>query len=278
MKTKWTWFRGSGILFILLWSLAPIYWVINSSFQTDSQIGDQPSHFLPPTPTLANYRALLIGSGDVQGAIRQSTINIFIECISATVITVVLSSLAAYAFARMNFRGKKVMFFMVIATMAFPAYTTLIPIYRIMAFFHLVNTYAGIVLCYVSGFLPLATWILYSYMQSLPREIEEAGNVDGASRMQIFRYLVLPLTIPGIASTAVITFLFAWSQFIFPLVLSSDVSTQPLTVVIASLQGRHVVPYSLLSAAGVLALIVPAVIALSTNRFIVSGLINGSVK
>lgn len=278
MKTKLTWFRGSGVLFILLWSLAPIYWVINSSFQTDSQIGDQPSHFLPPTPTLANYRALLLGSGDVQGAIRQSTVNIFIECISATVITVVLSSLAAYAFARMNFRGKKVMFFLVIATMAFPAYTTLIPIYRIMAFFHLVNTYAGIVLCYVSGFLPLATWILYSYMQSLPKEIEEAGDVDGASRMQVFRYLVLPLTIPGIASTAVITFLFAWSQFIFPLVLSSDVSTQPLTVVIASLQGRHVVPYSLLSAAGVLALIVPAVIALSTNRFIVSGLINGSVK
>lgn len=115
-------------------------------------------------------------------------------------------------------------------------------------------------------------------MQSLPKEIEEAGDVDGASRMQIFRHLVLPLIVPGIASTAVITFLFAWSQFIFPLVLSSDLSTQPLTVVIAALQGRHVVPYSLLSAAGVLALIVPATVALITNRFIVSGLLSGSVK
>ncbi|HEY3293458.1 MAG TPA: carbohydrate ABC transporter permease [Candidatus Nanopelagicaceae bacterium] len=278
MKNKFSLFRTSGILFISIWSLAPIYWVINSSFQTDKQIGDKPSHFLPPTPNLDNYRALLKGSGDLQDAIRQSTANIFIECISATVITVVLSSLAAYAFARMEFRGKKVLFFAVIATMAFPAYTTLIPIYRILAFFHLVNTYAGIVLCYVSGFLPLATWILYSYMQSLPREIEEAGDVDGASRMQIFRHLVLPLIVPGIASTAVITFLFAWSQFIFPLVLSSDLSTQPLTVVIAALQGRHVVPYSLLSAAGVLALMVPATIALITNRFIVSGLLSGSVK
>jgi multiple sugar transport system permease protein len=115
-------------------------------------------------------------------------------------------------------------------------------------------------------------------MQSLPSAVEEAGAVDGASRMQIFRMIVLPLTIPALASTAVITFLFAWAQFIFPLVLASDESTQPLTVIIAAIQGRHVVPYSLLSTAGVLALSVPAVIALLANRFIVSGLISGSVK
>lgn len=150
--------------------------------------------------------------------------------------------------------------------------------YRIMAALHLVNTYLGIILCYVSGFLPLATWILYSYMQSLPSAIEEAGSVDGASRMQVFRLIVLPLSMPAIASTAVITFLFAWAQFIFPLVLASDSSTQPLTVVIAAIQGRHVVPYSLLSAAGVIALIVPAGLALIANRYIVSGLISGSSK
>ena len=115
-------------------------------------------------------------------------------------------------------------------------------------------------------------------MQSLPSAIEEAGKIDGASKMQIFRLIVFPLTLPGIASTAIITFLFAWAQFIFPLVLSSDDATQPLTVMIASIQGRHVASFSLLSAAGVLALIVPAVIALSANRFIVSGLISGSSK
>jgi len=193
-------------------------------------------------------------------------------------ITVTLASLAAYAFARMQFRGRKFFLFIVIMTMAFPTYTTLIPMYRIMAMLHLVNTYLGIILCYVSGFLPLATWILFSYMQSLPSAIEEAGAVDGASRMQIFRMIVIPLTIPAIASTAVITFLFAWAQFIFPLVLASDESTQPLTVIIAAIQGRHIVPYSLLSTAGVLALSVPALIALLANRFIVSGLISGSVK
>jgi multiple sugar transport system permease protein len=171
-----------------------------------------------------------------------------------------------------------VLFYAVLATMAFPAQTTLIPLYRIMSTFGLVNTYSGIVLVYVSGFLPLATWILHSYMSSLPISIEEAGQVDGAGRMQVLWHIVLPLARPGIISTAIITFLFAWAQFLFPLVLSSDLSTQPLTVVIAALQGRHLVPFALLSAAGVFALAVPAVIAVSLNRYIVSGLLSGSVK
>ena len=271
-------FRKFGIAVMLFWSLAPIYWVINSSFQTNAQLSNTPSHLFPPTPTFSNFKTILVGNGELPSLIKRATINIFIECISATIITVVLAGLAAYAFARMRFKGRTVFLFFVIMTMAFPTYTTLIPMYRIMAWLHLVNTYVGIVLCYVSGFLPLATWILYSYMQSLPSEIEEAGSVDGASRMQVFRQIILPLTMPAIASTAVITFLFAWAQFIFPLVLASDSSTQPLTVVIAAMQGRLVVPYSLLSAAGVVALIVPASLALLANRYIVSGLISGSSK
>jgi len=115
-------------------------------------------------------------------------------------------------------------------------------------------------------------------MSSLPRAIEESSQVDGASRMQGFWYVVLPLSLPGIISTAIITFLFAWAQFLFPLVLTSDDSTQPLTVVIAALQGRHVVPSTLLNAAGVLAVAVPAVLALIFNRYIVNGLLAGSTK
>ncbi len=272
------WGRRLGIIFILLWSLVPLYWAVNTSLQTDAQISSKPAHYVPPTPTVHNYRSLLSGNGDIPDSIRRSTVNIFIECGAATVITILLSTLAAYAFARMKFRGRNVLFYAVLATMAFPAQTTLIPLYRIMSTFGLVNTYSGIVLVYVSGFLPLATWILHSYMSSLPISIEEAGHVDGAGRMQVLWHIVLPLARPGIISTAIITFLFAWAQFLFPLVLSSDLSTQPLTVVIAALQGRHLVPFALLSAAGVFALAVPAVIAVTLNRYIVSGLLSGSVK
>lgn len=278
MKQRTPWARRIGVALILFWSLAPLYWAVNISLQTDAQAASKPSNYLPPTPSLNNYFALLSGNSDLSQSIRQSSINIVIECAAATIVTIVLATLAAYAFARMTFKGRKILFYTVLATMAFPAYTTLIPIYQILTGLSLVNTYTGIILVYVSGFLPLATWILYNYMSSLPIALEEAGTIDGASRMQVLWHVVLPLARPGVISTAIITFLFAWGQFLFPLVLSSDLSTQPLTVVIASLQGRHIVPYTLLSAAGVIALAVPALIALVLNRYIVSGLLAGSVK
>jgi multiple sugar transport system permease protein len=278
MQRNSHWVRRMGVLFLLVWSLVPLYWVMNISLQTDAQISAKPANYLPPTPSLSNYVSLISGTGALPDAVRRSMVNISIECGVATVVTVLLSTLAAYAFARMKFRGRTVLFYSVLATMAFPAYTTLIPLYRIMTAFGLVNTYTGIILVYVSGFLPLATWIMYNYMSSLPIAIEEAAQVDGASRMKVLWLVVLPLARPGIISTAVITFLFAWGQFLFPLVLSSDLSTQPLTVVIASLQGRHTVPFSLLSAAGVFAMAVPALIAVMLNRYIVSGLLTGSVK
>jgi multiple sugar transport system permease protein len=278
MKQRAPWARRIGVALILFWSLAPLYWAINVSLQTDAQAASKPSNYLPPTPSLNNYIALLSGNSDLSQSIRQSSINIVIECAAATLVTIVLATLAAYAFARMTFKGRKILFYTVLATMAFPAYTTLIPIYQILTGLSLVNTYTGIILVYVSGFLPLATWILYNYMSSLPIALEEAGTIDGASRMQVLWHVVLPLARPGVISTAIITFLFAWGQFLFPLVLSSDLSTQPLTVVIASIQGRHIVPYTLLSAAGVIALAVPALIAVVLNRYIVSGLLAGSVK
>jgi multiple sugar transport system permease protein len=270
--------RAIAVAALLLWSVLPVYWALNTSLQTEADARSRPAHYFPTNATLDNFRTLLTGSGEVPDQIRRSTLNIFVESGLATVVTVVLATLAAYAFARMHFRGRSVVFYVVLATMALPAYTTLIPLYRIMSAFGLVNTYTGIVLVYVSGFLPLATWVLYNYFTSMPSSIEEAGLLDGANRMQLLWHLLLPLARPGLIATSMITFLFAWSQFLFPLVLSSDLSTQPLTVVIAALQGRHVVPYTLLQAAGVFAIVVPAVIALVFNRYIVSGLLAGSTK
>ena len=268
--------RWAGFAVVLIWSLVPIYWSLKTSLETEAAANAQ--NYVPLHPTLGNYAALLTRSGDLPAQIRRAGLNIVIECSCATIVTVVLATLAAYAFARMKFRGRQLLFYAVLATMAFPAYTTLIPLYRIMSDFSLVNTYTGIVLVYVSGFLPLATWVLHNYFANMPIGLEEAALIDGASRLRVLRYIVLPLAMPGIVSTALITFLFAWAQFLFPLVLSTDSSTQPLTVVIAALQGRHVVPSTLLNAAGVLAIAVPALLALGFNRYIVNGLLAGSGK
>jgi multiple sugar transport system permease protein len=277
MRLRWL-----GIAFILLWSLLPIYWAAKTSVQQEVDATSRPAHYLPTRPTLEHYRTLL-GTGsqsdsDTSSAIRQSALNTAVECLGATLVTVAIATLAAYAFARMRFRGSRLVFYAVLVTMAFPAYTTLIPLYRIMTNLQLVNTYTGIILVYVSGFLPLATWILFNYLSSLPRSIEEAGLCDGASRLQVLRLIVVPLALPGIISTTIITFLFAWAQFLFPLVLSSDISTQPMTVVITALQTRHTVPFSLLNAAGIIAILVPAAITLALSRYIVNGLLAGSVK
>lgn len=270
--------RTIGLVLAVLWSIVPIYWAVKTSLQTEADARSTDTQYVPLSPTLKNYANLLTADSDVPAQIRRSALNIVVECGAATIVTVLLATLAAYAFARLQFRGRNVFFYAVLATMAFPPYTTLIPLYRIMSLFGLVNTYTGIVLVYVSGFLPLATWVLHNYFASIPQGIEEAGLIDGASRLQVLRHLLLPLAVPGIISTALITFLFAWGQFLFPLVLSSDLSTQPLTVVIAALQGRHVVPSTLLNAAGVLAIIVPAALALTFNRYIVNGLLAGSSK
>jgi multiple sugar transport system permease protein len=266
--------RTAGFAAVLIWSLVPIYWSLKTSLETEANARAQ--NYVPLHPTLGNYATLLTRPGDLPGQIRRAALNMVIECGAATIVTVVLATLAAYAFARMRFHGQDVLFYAVLATMAFPAYTTLIPLYRIMSDFQLVNTYTGIVLVYVSGFLPLATWVLHNYFVNMPIGLEEAALIDGASRLRVLRYIVLPLAMPGIISVALITFLFAWAQFLFPLVLSTDSSTQPLTVVIAALQGRHVVPSTLLNAAGVLAIAVPAVLALAFNRYIVNGLLAGS--
>lgn len=267
-----------GLSLVILWSIVPIYWAVRTSLQTESAARSRPVEYIPSQPTLDNFRTLLVGQDGVAVGIRRSMVNIVIECGVATVVTVTLAALAAYAFARFNFRGRNVLFYGVLATMAFPPYTTLIPLYRIMSSFGLINTYTGIVLVYVSGFLPIAVWVLHNYFSSIPISIEEAGRVDGASRMGVFWHLVLPLAVPGIISVSLITFLFGWAQFLFPLVISTDLSTQPLTVIIAALQGKHTVPTTLMSAAGILAIAVPAAIALAFNRYIVNGLLAGSNK
>lgn len=265
---------------VVVWSLFPIYWALKTSLSTNVAAQSTPVQWWPDHVRFTAYQALF-GAGpesqDAAGGIARSLINITVEATGATVLTLVVSVLGAYAFARLHFRLKGVLFYAVIATLMLPVYATLIPLYRIMADLRLVDTYAGIILVYTSGFIPLAMWIMYNVFMALPRAIEEAAFIDGATTMQAFRKVVLPTARPGIAATAIVTFLFGWSQFIFPLVLSSSTSTQPLTVLLAAIDSRNV-PYTIINAAAIIAVAVPAVIVFFLNRWIVTGITAGSVK
>ena len=270
------------ILVIFVWSLFPIYWTLNTSFMNLTSADSTPVHWLPSPFTGINYRNVLgvhaQGANNLWPQFAHALLNSAIESGAATLLTLIVAALAAYAFARLTFRGKSAIFYVVLGTLALPAYATLIPLYRILGDVGLVNTYAGIVLVYTSGFMPLAMWILYSYFSTIPRELEEAASIDGASRWTVLFGIILPLAVPGLVATAIITFLFTWGQFLFPLVLSSGLSTEPLTIWIGTLASLHVVSYTLLAAVGIMAILVPALIVVFLNRFIIRGMTQGSFR
>lgn len=275
------WLRGLGIGLLLLWSLFPVYWALNTSLQTNAQAQSSPPSWFPTHFVFSNYEAIFgygPSSASTAGGIGRALLNSSVESIGATILTLIIAVVGAYAFARLRFRLRTWLFYLVLATLTLPVYATLIPIYTIMTKLHLVNTYLGVILVYTSGFLPLAMWIMYNMFQALPISIEEAASIDGASPWQTFTRVVLPIVRPGMAAAAIITFLFGWGQFIFPLVLSSTNSTQPLTVALSALAGRHVVPYTMINAGAIVAIAVPAVIVFFLNRFIVDGIVAGSVK
>lgn len=273
--------RGVGLAVLLLWSLFPVYWTLNTSLMTNADAQSSPAHFFPTHFQFSNYAAVFgfgPSAASTAGGIGRALLNSSIESLGATVLTLVIAVIGAYAFARLRFRLQGVAFYAVLATLTLPVYATLIPIYRILTNLHLVNTYIGIILVYTSGFLPLAMWIMYSMFQALPPSIEEAAAIDGAGTLQTFRKIVLPIVKPGIAASAIITFLFGWGQFIFPLVLGSTSSTEPLTVALSALVGRKVVPFTIINAGAVVAIAIPALIVFFLNRYIVDGIVAGSVK
>jgi multiple sugar transport system permease protein len=273
--------RAAAIAVILLWSVFPIYWALNTSLSTLSGADSAPAHYYPSPLVSTSYRAVLGVGGagyGISSELGRSLLNSTIESGAAMVLTIVIAVFAAYAFARLRFKFKRTIFVSVLATLLLPAYATLIPIYRILSTLGLVNTYIGVILVYVSGFLPLAIWILYNYFSSIPRELEEAAFVDGASPLVALLRVVIPVAVPGIAAAAIITFLLGWAQFLFPLILTTDLATQPVTVIVAALNEQRIVPFTLLMACGVIAAAIPGILALVLNRYIIQGISAGSIK
>ena len=165
-----------------------------------------------------------------------------------------------------------------VATLAVPAYTVMIPLYRMMISAGLIDTYTCVTLIYVSAFLPLALWLMRSVYQAMPLSLEEAAWLDGASKLYTLIRIVLPLAGPGIVACAILTFLSAWGQFMVPLVFSPTLATKPLTVLIPEFVTRNFVDYGLMNAAGMVAIVPPAILVLFLNRFLVQGLMAGASK
>jgi multiple sugar transport system permease protein len=272
-----------GVALLLLWSLGPVYWTLVSAVTPSTDFSIRPIRFVPQHFTLDHLERLLginvdrIGGVLVWAQFRAALFNSIVTSLAATVFCVAIAALGGYAFTRLEFPGRRVLFIAVVATLAIPGYAVLIPLYRLMIGLHWVDTYLGITLIYVSAFLPLALWLMRSVFEALPISLEEAAQLDGAGRLYILFRIVLPLTGPGLTAAAILTFLGSWGQYLVPLIFSPT-NTKPLTVLIPEFATKNFIDYGLITAAGSIAIVIPALVVIFLNRYLISGLLAGSAK
>ncbi|MEO6300024.1 MAG: carbohydrate ABC transporter permease [Paracoccaceae bacterium] len=275
-----------GAALLLIWSLGPIYWSLVASLTPPNALISDNLHLWPVTPTWEHYAKLFGATSTSQGnqvqsvwpQFRAALLNSIITSLAATIVTVAIAAVGAWAFVRLKFPGRDALFIAVVATLAVPGFTVLIPLYRLMIAAGLIDTYTGVTLIYVSAFLPLALWLMRSVYQAMPLSLEEAAWIDGASKFYTLLRIVLPLAGPGLVACAILTFLSAWGQFMIPLVFSPSLATKPLTVLIPEFVTRNYVDYGLMNAAGIIAIVPPIILVLFLNRFLVQGLMAGASK
>ena len=267
-----------ALLIFLIFYLGPFIWTFIISITPDSMVLEKSLNFLPKSTTFKNY-LLLFDISSRQGKLLFSGMR---NAIYASFVTIVLcipiALLSAYALSRFKFFGKDFIKNSLLITMAIPVMATIIPIYKMFMQLRLLNNMYALSLVYVTSYLPVIVWLMSNYFSSIPRDLDEAAMVDGCTKTEALIYVVLPLSYPIIASAVLIIFLSTWSQFQIPLILASNTDTKPIAIITSEFITKDTVHYGLTAAAGILAIIPPALLALVFRKFLVSGIMKGSVK
>ena len=267
-----------ALLIFLIFYLGPFIWTFIISITPDSMVLEKSLNFLPDNTTLKNY-LLLFDISSRQGKLLFSGMR---NAIYASFVTIVLCIpmvlLSAYALSRFKFFGKDFIKNSLLITMAIPVMATIIPIYKMFMQLKLLNNMYALSLVYVTSYLPVVVWLMSNYFSSIPKDLDEAAMVDGCTKLKALIHVVLPLSYPIIASAVLIIFLSTWSQFQIPLILASNTDTKPIAIITSEFITKDTVHYGLTAAAGILAIIPPALLALVFRKFLVSGIMKGSVK
>ena len=272
---------GSPLRKLLLWLAAvvlvsvwvfPVLWGLLTSFKTERDVLAYPPKFIFE-PTLANYREVLFGTSSILPNLWSS----IVVATTSTVLTMLIAVPAAYALARLRFPGKKSSGFYVLATQMLPPVGLIIPYYLALQKLGLLDSYSGLTTIYLTFSLPFAVWLMVSYFEDVPYEMEEAALLDRAGRLRTLWYVILPQVRGGIAVTAVFVFLNAWNEFLFAVVLGGS-NVRPVTVAMFNFISVEQTHWARLAAAAMLAMAPVIVIGLAAQRHIVKGLTVGAVK
>ena len=266
------WWPTLVLALLVIGSAFPLYWAVLASFTPEARLFQAPS-LLPRELVLEHYRALFT-ERNFWIPIRNS----LIVAGTTTAFCVTIGALCAYALARLQFRGKVVLLGFILAVGMFPQISVVSPLYLLLRSLHLINTYPGLVLPYLTFAMPLTVWLMVGFFRQLPAELEEAAMVDGASRFRAFREVIIPLALPGIATTAILTFVYSWNEFLFALSFTLGPDRQTVPVAIALFRGMYQVPWGQILAATVVATAPVTLLVLAFQRRIVQGLTAGAVK
>jgi trehalose/maltose transport system permease protein len=271
--SRWRrWVGGAGIAAMVAIMAFPFYWAVTASLTPVAQLFDRPTLW-PARFVVDHYRALFAERG-FWIPIRNS----LVVAGSTTALCVVLGSVSAYALARLHFPWRRAVLGFILAVTTFPQIAIVSPLYLMLRALHLINTYPGLVLPYLTFAMPLTVWLLVGYFRQLPEELEDAALADGASRLRTLWEIVLPVALPGIATTALLTFVYCWNEFLFALAFTLGPERYTVPVAIALFRGQYQVPWGEILAAAVVATAPVALLVLALQRRIVQGLTTGAVK
>jgi ABC-type glycerol-3-phosphate transport system permease component len=259
-------------LFVLV-SIFPLLWIFKMSIITRSELFQTPPTVLPNNAIGAEYAQIF---GDA--AFQQALINSVIISGVTTVICLFFGSIAAYAIARLRFGFKGIIMTLILAISFFPGVAIIAPLFIQFSTFGIIDTLASVIITDVVFALPLTVWLLVAFFRELPRDLEEAAKVDGATTIQAFRKVIVPLAAPGVFTTAILTFIFAWNEFLFATTFLLTPETQPVTVVIPNFASQYTTDYGAQAAAAVVVTVPLVIMVLIFQRRIVSGLTAGAVK
>ena len=271
---------------VYLFILGPVLYLLLASISTRAELLSVPIHWIPENPTLKNYIDILTpgtATSEVAKTFKITLKNSFVVAASVTVISLLVGSLAAYALSRLRIPLRSALLLGIMGTRMIPEVSLVIPLYILAAQVRLfgkplLNTPYVLILTYLTFTLPFAIWLMAAFFDTIPIELEDAALIDGASRLRTLFAIILPISAPGLVSTALFVFLSAWDEFFFALIFTSTVAAKTVPVAIAEFTGRYVSDVGAMMTGGVLAAIPPVLLSLFFARYIVSGLTAGAVK
>ena len=261
------------IVVFLIIIIFPFYWEFITSIKKPDEIFGSFTRFWPKHATLESYKLVFTAR-----PFGKFLWNSFVISSLTTIVAIVFASFAAYAIARLKFKGKSIILGLILAVSMFPQISTISPIYMFMKAMGLRDTYIGLIIPYTTFALPLAIWNLSTFFKEIPFSLEEAARIDGASPMQTFARIIVPLAAPGTFTTAILVFIAAWNEFLFALTINTKDIRKTVPVAITMFQGQYTIPWGETAAATVIVTIPLIILVLLFQKRIVAGLTSGAVK